>query len=192
MADPFVTMYATQIDPQDVVADLCANGLSSRWPRDPEVVSVLDLEGDTLPTTPADFLDLLRSPNQDSVTFQLWFSDSEDVVVTMCRTPKVTGPGAAWQLTVYLDGAPRPQVATVVSALERFVARHAAVTLALVVDLDGSTEEFDWSRALVDPSDVPVVDSLILSAQLVSGTRGHVGASWIMGLPAEGLATRRW
>lgn len=191
MPDPSVTLYVTHVDPQDVVMALSEIGLSARWPLHPDVVSVLDLEGDTVATSPTEFRELLRSPAQDSVTFQLWFSGSEDVVVTVFRNPEKTGPLAALRITAYLDGAPRSQAAAVAAALERFVVQRPSATVALIADLRGSAEEVDWVHVLVDSRDLPVVDLLILDARLVSDEHGHTSEDWLAGAPVEGLVTRR-
>lgn len=192
MAEPFVTWYATaDVDLVALVAGLSEIGLTPQWPRRPSVVSVLDLEGDTVPTSLEAFDALLMSSTEGSVTFQLWFSDSEDVVLTIFRGEEMTGPLARLRVTIYLDGAPRSQADAVAAAMEDVAAGHPGETLALVTDLQGATEEFDWGQALAALSQAPLVDSLVVSTHLLANGAAEIGDAWLVDTPARGLASRR-
>lgn len=189
MSDPFVSWYLSSDDPLVVLKRLQGAGLSLDAPGRQDVVSLLDLEGDQVPKPRVEFEVLARSRDVPSVTFQMWFSDSEDVVVTCFREHEMTGDHARLCIVAYLDGLTESQEQHVASAMELSVVDQPDDTVALIVDLTGASEGFNWLEAIEQPIAAHRVDRLTLNRRLFHGERAGL---WTLDSPAPGLATRTW
>ncbi|UUW89424.1 hypothetical protein [Pimelobacter simplex] len=188
MPDPFVRWYVAGAGLPALVARLRRAGLALDAPGAPGTVSVLDAEGDRVPTGHAEFEACLRSPETGALTFQLWFSGSEDLVLSWSRLPDATGNRARHCVVAFLDGLSVPQADAVVAAVEETSVASPADTVALVVDLGGRTAEVDWLAVLDAPDQAPWVDRLVVDQRLLDGASA---SSWDRDRPAVGLATRR-
>ncbi|WP_136518151.1 hypothetical protein [Cellulomonas telluris] len=186
-SDAYVEWWEEGADPEMVVGRLLAAGLRTSSTTRPGLVDVLDDEGNRTPTSVEAFQELLRSSRRP-VAFQLWFSDSEDLVVE--RVPIVTHGGGLHRTTANLDALSPFQFDVVVNVMASMVTDSPESTRAFILDASNDTAAYDWlPLARGRQVDVPQVDVVVARA----GTEAAMlGGSWVQDVPAAGLRSRGW
>lgn len=186
-SDAYVEWWEDGADPEELVYRLLAAGLRTSLTTRPGFVNVLDNEGNRTPTSVKAFLELLRSSRRP-VAYQLWFSDSEDLVLE--RVPIDTHGALLHRTTAYLDALPPVQFDVVVNVMASMVTESPDSTRAFILDASNDTAAFDWlPLARGGRVDVPRVDVVVARAEADAVT---LDGSWVQDVPAAGLRSRGW
>lgn len=188
-SDAYVEWWSVDVDPLVVVDRLLAAGLRPSWEAESNLVNVLDEEGGRTPTPLSQFRDLLRGA-EERVTYQLWFSESEDHV--MNRTPVLLGRDGreADCTTAFLDACTAEQFDTVVGVMASMVVDFPECTLAWVLDGSNDTAAFDWAPVAEGaPVAMPWAPVVVTCADSVATAPGR---DWAEGVPAPGLRSTGW
>lgn len=186
-SDAYAEWWEDGVDPVLLVDRLLAAGLRTSLTTQPGMVNVLDDEGNRTPTPVPAFLDLLRGADAP-VTYQLWFSDSEDLV--MEYAPVGTGGRGLHRTTAYLDAFPPNQFDVVVDAVASMVTDFPGATRAFVLDASNDTAGYDrLPVAQGVPVDAPSVDTVVTRARAGAGSSDR---PWALDLPAPGLRSMGW
>jgi hypothetical protein len=130
---------------------------------------LLDVDGDDIPTTPAELASLVDRRIGRALTFEWWFSANVDLT---CTTTFV--PGRREIQTFYLDGLSSTEVTTTCDLIRGLFWDHPDLSDWLVLDTTGHSADFDWDNYLQygvgDPVEPP--DLLVLSNTTLEGCPG--------------------
>lgn len=172
-----------------VVDHLAATGAALAYSIGEGRVSVLDLEGTPELVFRETFMSLLQDGEAPTLTFQTWYSTSEDMVVTIHRNLTEAPSNATfYAVTCYLDGLELEQVESAISGADQLVSESPEDVIGIVIDKRGGTEAFDWHAFMCDPSTVPPVpDRLVVRREAIDGRSVDRGA-WSAG-PTPAFAT---
>jgi hypothetical protein len=144
-----------------------------------------------IPPSLREFEVLLRA-KRPPVTFQMWFTNSEDLILHRETLPDREGVSIT-QIVSYLDGLDTEQMDLVVAAFESIVAESPEVTRALIVDRSGRSVEFDWTPlASGFIPHGPDIDVLVVRPRLGLHSGAELDSGWDIDAPARGLISRGW
>jgi hypothetical protein len=190
MSDGFMIWFLRGEATGRVVDHLAATGAALAYPIGEGRVSVLDLEGTQELVSREAFMSLLQDNDAPTLTFQTWYSTSEDMIVTVHRNlTEVSSNATFYAVTCYLDGLELEQVESAISGADQLVSGSPEDVVGIVIDKRGGTEDFDWRPFVCDPSTVPPVpDRLVVRREAIEGHLVDRGA-WSMGDPAPAFAT---
>ena len=141
MSDGFVAHYTSPMTSDEIVESLNAFAAAGVVPENQStgVVTILDDEGDQVTTdrnSLARTLATLQSGQR--VTYQLWLSDSVDVICSYRRF------GEDLAVRRYsLDGLRRDEAEAVIAAIASQLGRRTPETVAFAVDRRGGAAEID-------------------------------------------------
>ncbi|MCA5894064.1 hypothetical protein LEP48_11995 [Isoptericola sp. NEAU-Y5] len=190
MSDGFLTLYVSTADGTRITdwvmgtgARLTASGTDGR-------VAVLDLEGDRHLVDRDEFLRLLSEVV--TVTFQSWFSGSDDMIVTTRRHCAGENAGEGFtSVTCYLDGLEPDDVDAVIRAAQEVLESPSAMSVrGLVVDRRGKTADVDWDAFFAGPgAAVPAVPDLLVLGHPLSASAADRGGRWTVDSPVAGFST---
>lgn len=189
MSDPFVRIYLTEFAPLSLVSRLREIDLTLEIPSSPGRVAMLDPEGNQIPTAIKRFEKVAGLSGVESATFQMWFSASEDLVLSWSRRREFTGDIATICVVAYLDGLTSGQAQAVADLFENVAVGAPSRLVALIVDFSGRSADFNWLDGIKDPIQAPRVDKFTVSRRLVGGDASE---PWLPLPPAAQLATRIW
>lgn len=197
MSDGFITWYLRGPVTTDLVDRLTDAGAALTYPGSVDEVSILDPEGSQVFLTHDVFLSLLRGNSllrgdEPSLTFQLWWARSDDLVVTVRRHTGIGSPsGTVYSVDCSLDGLTTQQTDSVVAATGRLLDEASESVVAAVVDRRGRTADVDWDAFMNGSGDLlDLPDLLVMSQEHLEATRPGWG-DWSLGDPAPALATLR-
>jgi hypothetical protein len=107
---------------------------------------VLNVDGDQVPLTIDEMCKWINA-NISVLNIQWWLSGTADVICMFDYEP------LAWEKqTYYLDGLSNREIQLVESVILGQVEEHPGETLAVVIDVHGATEDFDWDEFVRDSS----------------------------------------
>ena len=156
MSDGFMIWFLRGEPTARVVDHLTGTGATLAYPLGEDKVSVLDIEGTQEIVSRKVFMPLLEDNNSPSLTFQMWYSTAEDMVVTIQRRLTGASPDAAfYAVTCYLDGLEIDQVGSAVAGADQLLSASPDEVIGIVIDKRGSTEDFDWDAFIANPSTTP-------------------------------------
>ncbi|MFD2794728.1 hypothetical protein ACFS27_14310 [Promicromonospora vindobonensis] len=190
MSDGFMIWFLRGEPTGRVIDHLAGTGAALAYPIGEGKVSVLDLEGTQQIVSSEAFMPLLEDNDSPSLTFQMWYSMAEDMVVTIQRNlPGASSDTASYAVTCSLDGLETDQVESAIAGADRLVSESSDEVIGIVIDKRGSTEDFDWEAFIADPSTTPPApDRLVVRCEALEGPAVDRGA-WSMGRPTADLAT---
>lgn len=195
MSDGFITWYLRGPVSADPVDRLDETGAALTYPGAHEQVSILDPEGSQVLVTHDTFLSLLQDSSPQnaapSLTFQMWWSRSDDLVVTVRRHVGDGSPSAGlYGVGCSLDGLTTEQTNSLVAVTGRLLDEAPESVVAAVIDRQGVTADLDWDAFISGSGEIPhFPDLLVMSRRHVEATRP--GGDWSLGEPAPALATLR-
>lgn len=190
MSDGFMIWFLSEEPTGRVIDHLAATGADLAYPLDKDQISVLDLEGSREIVSSGSFTALLQDDDSPSLTFQMWYSRSEDMVVTIRRNLAVVSSDTAfYAVTCYLDGLEIDDVESAIASADQLATASPDEVIGIVIDKHGSTEGFDWDAFIANPSTTPPApDRLVVRRDAIE--RHAVNhAAWSLGDPTAELAT---
>jgi hypothetical protein len=191
VSDGFVIWFLRGKPTGRVVDQLAATGAALAPPIGEDQVSVLDLEGNRRLVSRGAFTTLLEDNDSLSLTFQMWYSRSEDMVVTVRRNLTETSSGTAfYSVTCYLDGLEFDQVESAISGADQIASASSDEVIGIVIDKRGSTEDFDWDAFIADPSTTPPAPDRLVVRRDAIERHAADHAAWPLGNPTAKLATQ--
>ncbi|MDR7380933.1 hypothetical protein [Promicromonospora iranensis] len=190
MSDGFMIWFLRGEPTERVVDHLAATGATLAYPIGEGQVSVIDLEGTREIISSECFVPLLEDNDSPSLTFQMWYSKSEDMVVTVRRNLTETSSGTAfYSVTCYLDGLEFHQVESAISGADQLASASSDEVIGIVIDKRGSTEDFDWDAFIADPSTTPPAPERLVVRRDAIEHHAADHAAWSLGNPTAELAT---
>jgi hypothetical protein len=190
MSDGFMIWFLRGVPTGHVIDHLAGTGAALAYPIGEGKVSVLDLEGTQEIVSREVFMPLLADNDSPSLTFQMWYSKAEDMVVTIQRNlPGASSDTASYAVTCYLDGLEIDQVESAIAGADRLMSESSDEVIGIVIDKRGSTEDFDWDAFIANPSTTPPTpDQLVVRREALERAAVDRDA-WSMGRPTADLAT---
>jgi hypothetical protein len=172
MSDGFMIWFLRGAPTGRVVDHLAGTGATLTYPIGEGRVSVLHLEGMPELVSRHSFMSLLQDDDAPALTFQTWYSTSEDMVVTIHRNLTEFSSGATFHaVTCYLDGLEIEQLESAISGADQLVSGTPEDVVGIVIDKRGRTEDFDWHGFMCDPRAVPPVPDRLVVRR--GATDGH-------------------
>ncbi|CAM3904089.1 hypothetical protein [Isoptericola cucumis] len=178
MSDGFLTLYSRRSPSTWLPNWLTAVGADVTAPGADGRLAVLDREGDRHLISNDELARRLDAG--DDLTFQAWFSRSEDLVITVRRAIEAGPARGLVAATCSLDGLAPGDVERVCRAGQDIVERAAADSadgardLGLVLDPRGSMADLDWEQAEA----IPRAALAGLTVLGVEGTVDEVRDAW--------------
>lgn len=190
MSDGFMIWFLRGEPTGHVIDHLASTGAALAYPIGEGKVSVLDREGTQKIVPNEAFMPLLADNDSPSLTFQMWYSIAEDMVVTIQRNlPGVSSDTASYAVTCYLDGLEIDQVESAAAGADRLMSESADEVIGIVIDKRGSTEDFDWDAFMANPKTTPPApDRLVVRRETLERSALDRSA-WSIGTPTADLAT---
>ncbi|THV36473.1 hypothetical protein [Glycomyces buryatensis] len=191
MSDEFMAWFLRGPVHAQLVRWLTGTGAVLSMPGSHDEVSILDFEGTQEFVTREAFMSWLEGV-EPSLTFQMWFTRSDDLTVTLRRRLGHGSPsGEFYGVYCYLDGLTTEQMDSAVAGTDRLLEERPEDVVGIVVDRRGVTADFDWDAFMSGSGETPPLpDLLVVSRQHVE-TAFEDWGDWSLGEPAPALATLR-
>lgn len=188
-SDAYVEWWAVGVDPVMVVDRLLAAGLQLAIRPGSLLVDVLDPEGESVPTSLPDLRTSLRGAD-GRMTFQLWFRDGGNLIVSRRRVSGGHDGGVIDGVTWYLDALTPEEFDQIVGVAASLVHDFADATRVWVLDGSNDTAAFDWSPVAEGAAVGAPGAHVVVTAQ---GSKATVpGCEWVDDVPSPGLRATGW
>lgn len=188
-SDAYVDWWSSGVDPALLLDRSLDAGLRPAREPGSDLVDLLDEEGCPVPTPLPELRELLRWAD-GRVTYQVWFEDGDNLVLSRRRLLVGQRRRVVDAATCYLDAFAPEEFDRVVGVMASLLADLPERTLLWALDGSNDTAPFEWAPvAAGEPVAVPWAHVVVTRAESVVTAPGR---GWSDDVPAPGLQAAGW